>query len=116
MKSLSTAEHVPFVPVFPTLSIGGWEHGEHEEKASLGTRREHAGNTREHEGTRGNNAEGTRREHGGEKGTRGNRATYESDAGSSTVSSTRPTRPDRSRSATTSVHFVDASGEIVEAA
>ncbi len=91
MKSLSTAEHVPFVPVFPTPSIGGWEHGEYEEKASLGTRREHEE----------------------EKGTRGNRATYEGDVGSSTVSSARP---DRSRSATTSVHFMDASGEIVEAA
>lgn len=116
MKSISTAAHVAFVPVLPTLSIGGWEHGEHEEKASLGTRREHYGNTREHEGTRGNNAEGTRREHGAETGTRGNRANHEGDASPSTVSSARPTRPDRSRSATTSVHFVDASGEIVEAA
>ncbi len=116
MKSLSTTEHVAFVPVFPTPFIGGWEHREHEEKASLGTRREHYGNTKEHEGTRGNNAEGTRREHEEEKGTRGNRATYESDVGSSTVSSARPTQPDHSRSATASVHFVDASGEIVEAA
>ena len=38
----------------------------------MGTRREHEGNTREHEGTQGNRHEGTRWEHGGNTGTRGN--------------------------------------------
>ncbi len=56
--------------MFPTPFIGGWEHGEHGDRQGRGTRWEHGGNTREHEGTRGNIAAGTRREHGGNAGTR----------------------------------------------